>query len=103
MNLSVTPAHGVVLTHDADGDGALDTYRGVPGVRPPVVLRLTRGAGGLWTGAYSDDDGTTWREVASATVPGTGARQDAGFFMTAANGGSGARGTAGFSGWSVTP
>ncbi|GGQ16652.1 alpha-N-acetylglucosaminidase [Streptomyces roseolilacinus] len=99
--LAVTPARGVVLAWDADGDGALDTYRQLVGVAAPVVLRLSRSAG-AFTGACSADGGATWRTVATAPAAGASAVQDAGVFMTAAHGGSGARGTAvfdGLAGW----
>ncbi|OEJ96520.1 alpha-N-acetylglucosaminidase [Streptomyces thermolilacinus] len=104
LYLAVTPARGVALAWDADGDGALDTYRQVPGVAAPVLLRLVR-ASGAYTGACSTDGGATWRTVATVPVrdvPGAAAVQDAGVFMTAAHGGSGARGTAVFealAGW----
>lgn len=102
VNLAVTPGQGVVLSYDADGDGLLDTYRRLTGVRAPVLLRLSRGpAAGSFTGACSTDGGATWRTVATATVPATSAVQDAGLFMTAANGADGVRGTAEFSGWSA--
>ncbi|MEU0716438.1 alpha-N-acetylglucosaminidase [Streptomyces lavendulocolor] len=105
LNLAVTPLNGVVLSHDANGDGTLDTYRRITGVRAPVLLRLSR-AGDAVTGSCSADDGATWRTVATVRVPGAAAAQDAGLFMTATNGAGGARGTAVFSavtGWRDTP
>ncbi|MDT9683583.1 alpha-N-acetylglucosaminidase [Streptomyces sp. TRM76323] len=103
LYLAVTPARGAVLAWDADGDGALDAYRQLPGVAAPALLRLSRSSG-VFTGTCSADGGTTWRTVAA--VPAAGVRaapvQDAGVFMTAAHGGSGARGTAvfgGLAGW----
>ncbi|WP_371652357.1 MULTISPECIES: alpha-N-acetylglucosaminidase TIM-barrel domain-containing protein [unclassified Streptomyces] len=101
LNLAATPGQGVVLSYDADGDGLLDTYRRITGVAAPVLLRLSRGPAGSFTGACSTDAGASWRTVATVTVPGTAAVQDAGLFMSAANGGSGARGTAEFGGWVV--
>ncbi|MGV9313487.1 alpha-N-acetylglucosaminidase TIM-barrel domain-containing protein [Streptomyces sp. NPDC003691] len=104
VNLAVTPAQGVALSYDSNGDGSLDTYRRITGVRAPVLLRLTRGKGtaaNAYTGALSTDAGASWRTVATVTVPGAAEAQDVGFFMTAMNGGSGARGTVRFSGWSV--
>ncbi|MEU2431765.1 alpha-N-acetylglucosaminidase [Streptomyces sp. NPDC007861] len=101
LNLAVTPSNGVVLSYDTDGDGTLDGSRRAAGVRAPVLLRLSR-SGASFTGEFSADGGTTWRAVAAVTVPGAAAVQDAGLFMTAAHGGSGARGTAEFSaleGW----
>ncbi|MER6310565.1 alpha-N-acetylglucosaminidase [Streptomyces sp. NPDC001657] len=106
LNLSVTPANGVVLSYDADGDGRLDSYRRLTGVAAPVLLRLTRGpdrgSSGTYTGACSTDGGATWREVATVTVPGAAGRQDAGLHQSAANSGSGDRGTAAFRHWTVT-
>ncbi|MGW2561851.1 alpha-N-acetylglucosaminidase [Streptomyces sp. NPDC001514] len=97
LDLAVTPANGVVLSYDTDGDGRLDRYQRVAGVAAPVLLRLSR-SGASFTGAFSADAGTSWRPVATVTVPGAAAAQDAGLFMTAAHGGSGARGTVEFSG-----
>ncbi|MFG3493795.1 alpha-N-acetylglucosaminidase [Streptomyces sp. NPDC047928] len=97
LNLAVTPSYGVALSYDGDGDGMIDDYRRLRGVTAPVLLRLSR-AGGAFTGACSTDGGTTWRTVATVRVPGTAAASDAGLFMTAANGGGGARGTVLFSG-----
>ncbi|MBT2366427.1 alpha-N-acetylglucosaminidase C-terminal domain-containing protein [Streptomyces sp. ISL-10] len=102
LNLAVTPGQGVVMSYDTGGDGTLDTYRRITGIKAPVLLRLTKHAGAAFTGACSTDGGATWRTVAKVTVAGAAARQDTGFFMSAANGGSGARGTVRFSGWSLT-
>ncbi|MER6914216.1 alpha-N-acetylglucosaminidase TIM-barrel domain-containing protein [Streptomyces sp. NPDC000594] len=101
VNLAVTPGQGVALSYDSNGDGTLDTYRRVTGVRAPVLLRLTRGGGTSFTGAFSLDAGVTWRPVGTVSAPGAAAVADAGLFMTATNGGSGARGTVRFSGWAV--
>lgn len=103
LNLAATPGQGVVLSYDADGDGLLDTYRRITGIAAPVLLRLRRGPAGAFTGACSTDAGVSWRAVAEVTVPGVAAVQDAGLFMSAANGGSGARGTAEFGAWAVSP
>ncbi|MEV0371603.1 alpha-N-acetylglucosaminidase [Streptomyces sp. NPDC050636] len=114
LNLSVTPGNGVVLSYDSNGDGALDTYRRITGVTAPVLLRLTRGAdgtrsgsgtgSGTYTGSCSTDNGATWREVGTVTVPGATARQDAGLHQCASNSGTGSaneRGTAEFDRWKV--
>jgi Alpha-N-acetylglucosaminidase (NAGLU) tim-barrel domain/Alpha-N-acetylglucosaminidase (NAGLU) C-terminal domain/Alpha-N-acetylglucosaminidase (NAGLU) N-terminal domain len=97
LDLAVTPANGVVLSYDANGDGQLETYRRITGITAPVTLRLTR-AGASYTGECSTDDGATWRTVATVTVPGSAGAQDAGVFMSAANGGNGARGLVEFTG-----
>ncbi|WP_030548616.1 alpha-N-acetylglucosaminidase [Streptomyces albus] len=102
LNLSVTPSNGVVLSYDTTGDGTLDTYRRVTGLTAPVTLRLTRTGEDAYTGECSADDGATWRTVAAVRVPGAAAGpQDAGMFMSAANGGDGGRGLVEFSGWHV--
>ncbi|MFF8956902.1 alpha-N-acetylglucosaminidase TIM-barrel domain-containing protein [Streptomyces sp. NPDC014894] len=103
VNLAVTPGQGVALSYDSNGDGTLDVYRRVTGVRAPVLLRLTREAGTSFTGAFSVDGGANWRPVGTVGVPGAGAVQDAGLFMTATNGGSGVRGTVRFSAWELRP
>ncbi|MFF3325947.1 alpha-N-acetylglucosaminidase [Streptomyces sp. NPDC002889] len=102
LNLAVTPGQGVVLSYDTNGDGTLDTYRRLTGIKAPVLLRLTKNTGTSFTGACSTDGGATWRTIATVSVPGAVAGQDVGFFMSATNGGSGARGTVAFSGWSLT-
>ncbi|BCK71704.1 hypothetical protein Srufu_056570 [Streptomyces libani subsp. rufus] len=105
LNLSVTPANGVVLSYDAGGDGTLDTYRRLPGITAPVLLRLTRGKdsgnSGNYTGACSTDGGTTWRDIATVTVPGAAARQDTGLLQSAANSATGDGGTAVFRRWKL--
>ncbi|MEV0317955.1 alpha-N-acetylglucosaminidase [Streptomyces sp. NPDC050658] len=101
VNLAVTPANGVVLSYDTNGDGTLDTYKRITGVKAPVLLRLSR-AGTTVTGSCSTDDGANWRVVATVPVPGVAATQDVGLFMSATNGGDGTRGTVGFSGWALS-
>ncbi|MFE6662341.1 alpha-N-acetylglucosaminidase [Streptomyces sp. NPDC057697] len=100
LNLAVTPSNGVVLSYDTNGDGTLDAYRRITGIGAPVLLRLTRSGTGC-TGSCSTDDGASWRTVATVAVPGTATVQDVGIFMSATNGGSGVRGTAGFSEWQL--
>ncbi|MFE3943688.1 alpha-N-acetylglucosaminidase [Streptomyces sp. NPDC059118] len=100
LNLAVTPSNGVVLSYDTNGDGTLDAYRQITGVGAPVLLRLVRSGAGC-TGSCSTDGGASWRTVATVAVPGAAAAQDVGIFMSATNGGSGLRGTAGFSGWEL--
>jgi alpha-N-acetylglucosaminidase (NAGLU)-like protein len=100
VNLSVTPGNGVVLSYDSDGDGTLDHYERVTGVDAPVTLRLSRD-GRTFHGELSTDDGANWRSVGTVTVPGVLSRQDVGMFMSATNGGTGARGTVEFRDWDV--
>ncbi|MFF8367789.1 alpha-N-acetylglucosaminidase TIM-barrel domain-containing protein [Streptomyces lydicus] len=106
VNLSVTPANGIVLSYDANGDGTLDTYRRITGGTAPVLLRLARGRdganGGTYTGSCSTDGGDSWREVGTVSVPGAAVRQDAGLHQSAANSGTGDRGTAEFRRWKLT-
>ncbi|MEV0123508.1 alpha-N-acetylglucosaminidase [Streptomyces sp. NPDC050703] len=98
VDLAVTPANGVVLSYDTNGDGTVDTYKRLTGVKAPVLLRLTRNGDSV-TGACSTDAGETWRDVATVALTGAGAALDAGFFMSATHGGDGTRGTVEFSGW----
>ncbi|MEV0266064.1 alpha-N-acetylglucosaminidase [Streptomyces sp. NPDC050617] len=101
VNLAATPEQGVVLSYDTNGDGTVDTYRRITGLKAPVLLRLTRTASGAYTAQCSTDGGATWRTVATVSVPGAAAVQDVGLFMTAGNEGSGKRGLAEFSGWAL--
>ncbi|WP_328539145.1 alpha-N-acetylglucosaminidase [Streptomyces sp. NBC_00344] len=101
LDLAVTPGQGVVLSYDSTGDGTLDTYKRVTGIKAPVLLRLVR-TGTAFTGTCSTDGGATWRTVGTVTVPGTEITQDVGIFMSATNGGSGLRGTVEFSQWSMS-
>ncbi|MEE1755199.1 alpha-N-acetylglucosaminidase [Streptomyces sp. SP18CS02] len=103
LNLAVTPSSGVALSYDTNGDGTLDAYGRLTGVGAPALLRLAR-TGDTFTGSCSTDGGANWRTVATARVAGAAAARDAGLFMTAASGASGARGTAVFSevsGWAT--
>ncbi|MFF3242426.1 alpha-N-acetylglucosaminidase TIM-barrel domain-containing protein [Streptomyces sp. NPDC002870] len=100
--LAATPGQGIVLSYDTNGDGTLDAYKRITGIKAPVLLRLVRNAGTSFTGACSTDGGATWRTIATVSVPGTAGTQDVGLFMSAVSGGSGARGTVHFSGWSIT-
>lgn len=101
LNLAVSPGHGVTLSYDSDGDGLLNRYRRLAGVRAPVLLRLRR-RGRAYTGECSTDGGTTWRKVATVTVPAAARTQDVGLFMTAGNGGTGDHGLVEFTGFRVT-
>ncbi|MFK4084851.1 alpha-N-acetylglucosaminidase TIM-barrel domain-containing protein [Kribbella sp. NPDC020789] len=96
-DLAITPDNGCVYSWDSDGNGSLDQYRNVTGRAAPQWLRLIR-TGDTLTAACSPD-GTTWTTVATSAVP-AGAVLDGGLFMSAANGGSGARGAAEFTGFS---
>ncbi|MEV7616779.1 alpha-N-acetylglucosaminidase [Streptomyces sp. NPDC089799] len=103
LNLATTPSQGIVLSWDSTGDGTLDALRRISGLAAPALLRLTRHSGTGFTAECSADGGGTWRTVATVSVPGAAAAQDAGLFMTAANAGTGARGTARFSDWALGP
>ncbi|MFG2292132.1 alpha-N-acetylglucosaminidase TIM-barrel domain-containing protein [Streptomyces sp. NPDC048603] len=103
VNLATTPAQGVVLSWDSTGDGTLDALRRITGLAAPALLRLTRRSRTEFTAECSADGGSTWQTVAGVSVPGAAAAQDAGLFMTAAGAGTGARGTARFSGWALGP
>jgi alpha-N-acetylglucosaminidase len=100
LNLAVTPANGCVLSWDADGDGRLDSVRQDTSFAAPVYLRLTR-KGTAYT-AECGTDGTTWQAIGTVTVGSAAATQDAGVFMTAANGWTGTRGIAEFHSLTIT-
>jgi uncharacterized repeat protein (TIGR01451 family) len=100
LNLAVTPDNGCVLSWDSDGDGRLDSVKQDTSVTAPAYLRLVR-KGAEYT-AECGTDGTTWRTLGTATVASVTATQDAGVFMTAANGWTGTRGMAQFHGLNVT-
>jgi len=99
VNLAVTPSNGCVLTWDADGNGTFDSIATAGAATAPVHLRLSR-TGGAYTGAYSTD-GENWVTVGTATPAGVAGGQDVGVFMTAANGWTGRRGIATFSGFTA--
>lgn len=83
MDLALTPS-GVALSWDSNGDGLLDSLDVASYNSAPCYLKLTRDSATGYTGSYSTD-GTTWITVASVTVPGGSASQDAGIFATAAS------------------
>ncbi|MGW0683800.1 alpha-N-acetylglucosaminidase [Streptomyces sp. NPDC002754] len=99
VNLAITPSNGCALSWDTDGNGHLDSVATAGNsVTAPVHLRLTR-QGTAYKGEFSPD-GTTWTTVGTATPTGAAsAAQDVGLFMSAANGGNGARGIAEFTGF----
>ncbi|KAA2247290.1 alpha-galactosidase [Solihabitans fulvus] len=83
VTLAVTPAKGVQLQWDADGNGQLDSVASAtPPWSPstPIWLRLTRN-GTSFTGQYSADGGT-WTTVAAITVPAATGSEDVGVFTT---------------------
>jgi alpha-N-acetylglucosaminidase len=99
VNLAVTPSNGCALSWDADGNGTFDSIALSGSFTAPVRLRLTR-SGGSYTGECSTD-GVSWTTVGTATPGGAADSQDAGVFMTAANGWTGTRGIAVFEGFTV--
>ncbi|MBB6034180.1 alpha-N-acetylglucosaminidase [Phytomonospora endophytica] len=98
-NIALTPDKGCVFAHDSNNDGTIDRNLQAPGFSAPLWVRLTR-VGDTVTGSCSAD-GTKWTDAGSFVVP-AGVPLDAGLFMTAANGGSGARGAVEFDGFTVT-
>lgn len=100
VNLAVTPSNGCVLSWDSDGNGTFDSIAMNGAFTAPVYLRLTR-SGGTYTGECSPD-GTTWTTVGAATPGSAAGTQDAGVFMTAANGWTGTRGIAEFEAFTLT-
>jgi hypothetical protein len=74
--LVVTPGNGVQFAWDADGDGFLDSESRIADITADVHLRLER-SGNDFIGSYSNDGGTTWAQIGSATVDSTASTQDA--------------------------
>lgn len=99
--IAVTPGNGVAFQWDGDGNGYLDgnVNTGTGTAAAPIWLKLVR-SGSQFTGYYSTD-GTTWTQVASATVPGAASAEDAGVFLTSHA--PGTIGEADFSGFQVSP
>lgn len=96
VNIALTPAHGCVFSWDSDGNGTFDRYTARAGVEAPVFVRLALTDDRV-TGSCSND-GTAWTDAGSASAL-AGVDLDAGLFMSAANGGSGARGIVEFDGF----
>ncbi|WP_433170964.1 NEW3 domain-containing protein [Actinoallomurus sp. CA-150999] len=82
--LAATPANGVVMQWDANGDGYLDTTLNTGFSGYPVQLKLVR-SGATFTGSFSLD-GKTWQQVATAQVPSAAATQDVGLSSAAVTG-----------------
>ncbi|MGW0391441.1 alpha-N-acetylglucosaminidase [Streptomyces sp. NPDC003042] len=102
LNFATTPGKGVVLSCDTDGDGRIDTYwRTAAGSTAPVWLRVNR-RGRTYACQYSDD-GQTWRDATTVTLPTAAVSQDAGIFMTAATPDTAVRGSAAFSEFTIGP
>jgi hypothetical protein len=96
-----SPSGGIQLEWDANGGDYITSVTPPNGTIPeslPVWLELVRDGPG-YTGYYSYD-GKDWLTVGTATVPGQGATQDAGMFVTSHAAGS--PGQAVFDGFSVS-
>ncbi|WP_347597595.1 NEW3 domain-containing protein [Acrocarpospora sp. B8E8] len=77
----VTPGNGVAFQWDSNGNGYLDSFSGVSGVRSPAWVRLVR-SGNQISGFYSTN-GTSWTKIgATVTLSGVTDRQDAGLIAT---------------------
>lgn len=77
----VTPGNGIAFQWDADGNGYLDSFKTVGGIKAPVWVRLVRS--GNQVGGYYSTDGTTWVKVGSTvSLPGIATTQDAGLIAT---------------------
>ncbi|MGW7002752.1 NEW3 domain-containing protein [Streptomyces sp. NPDC054933] len=98
--LAEAPGKGYVLQWDSTGSGRLDSNSAPPNegsgtAAYPSWLKLVR-SGSTYTGYYSTD-GSTWTEVATATLPGVTATQDVGVFTSShSDGTSGEADFAGF-------
>lgn len=82
--LAATPANGVVMQWDANGDGLLDSTLNTGFSGYPVYLKLVR-SGTTFTGSFSRD-GQHWQQVATAQVPSAAATQDVGLSAAAVTG-----------------
>ncbi|MFI5677426.1 GDSL-type esterase/lipase family protein [Streptomyces cellulosae] len=81
--LTMSAQYGLEFLTDSDGDGKLDTWAGGGSSYHPAWLKLVRD-GTSYT-AYSSSDGTTWQQVATATVPSASGTGDAGLVASAVN------------------
>jgi alpha-galactosidase len=100
--LLVSPSGGIQLEWNSTGGTRINAVTPPNGTIPytlPVHLRLVRTAADTYAGYYSLD-GTSWHPVGTATVPGQGAVQDAGMFVTSHATGSPA--TVRFTGFTVS-
>lgn len=96
----VTPGNGVAFQWDANGNGYLDSFSGVGGVKAPAWVRLVR-TGSEVSGYYSTD-GSTWTKVGpTVNLAGVADTQDAGLIATSHA--AGVTGHFGFSDFTVTP
>ncbi|TDB81806.1 NEW3 domain-containing protein [Micromonospora sp. KC721] len=96
----VTPGNGVAFQWDANGNGYLDSFSGVGGVRAPAWVRLVR-SGSEVSGYYSTD-GITWTKVGpTVNLAGIAETQDAGLIATSHA--AGVTGEFSFSDFTVTP
>jgi len=77
--LGASPANGVSLEWDSDGDGRIDKRTELDGYTNwPCWLKLQR-EGRKFAG-YSSKDGNTWSKIGEAEVPGADGPLDAGVF-----------------------
>ncbi len=96
-----SPSGGIQLEWDSNGGDSINSVTPANGTIPdtlPVWLKLVRN-GTAYTGYYSTD-GSTWKTVGTATVPGQAGTQDAGMFVTSHA--TGSPGEADFQGFSVS-
>jgi hypothetical protein len=95
--LAVTPGNGVALQWDNSSSGGLNQYQATgSSITAPVWLKLVR-SGSTITGYYSTN-GTTYTQVATATLTGANTSEDVGLFASSHS--SGVSGQAVFSNYS---
>ena len=82
--LTMSKSYGVEFMTDSDGNGHLDTWAGGGVSTHPAWLRLVR-SGTTYTAYTSINNGLSWNEVASATVPSASGALDAGVVASAVN------------------
>lgn len=79
--LVVTPAEGVSMMWDSDGDGTLDQYVIITGVKAPVFVKISV-YGSVAVGAYSADE-SNWIQVGpNVTLVDRGSTLDIGMIHT---------------------
>ena len=98
--LNITAGNGIAFQWDANGNGYLDSFSGVGGVRAPAWVRLVRS--GTQVSGYYSTNGSTWTKVGpTVSLAGIAETQDAGLIATSHA--AAVTGQFSFSDFTVTP